>query len=113
MARRPVGARGCDGKRIVPRFTSRPAVLASVLGLVAVLSTTTARAATPTVEVAHLSGAINAVTANYVSAAVSRAAADHAGALVIVMDTPGGISTAMDDIVASLLNAPVPVAVYV
>jgi membrane-bound serine protease (ClpP class) len=131
MARRPVGARGCDGKaagvppkahrgvtvtpgrRIVPRFTSRSAVLASALGLFAALSTTTAHAASPTVEVAHLSGAINAVTANYIGTAVSRAAGEHAGALVVVMDTPGGISTAMDDIVASLLNAPVPVAVYV
>ena len=84
-----------------------------MLGLVVALSTTTTRAASPAVEVAHLSGDINAVTANYIGTAVSRAAGEHAGALVVVVDTPGGISTAMDQIVASLLNAPVPVAIYV
>lgn len=60
-----------------------------------------------------LEGVINAVTASYVSTAVARAGSDHAGALVIVTNTPGGLSTSMDEIVTALLNAPVPVAVYV
>jgi membrane-bound serine protease (ClpP class) len=72
-----------------------------------------AEAASPTVEIAHLDGEINAVTADYVAHAVARASADHAGALIVITNTPGGVSTSMDDIVTDLLNAPIPVAVYV
>jgi membrane-bound serine protease (ClpP class) len=70
-------------------------------------------AATPRVEQADLTGDINTITAGYISNAVARAEADKADALLIVMNTPGGISTSMDDIVTSLLNSKVPVIVYV
>ena len=72
-----------------------------------------AAASTPTVVVLHLQGEVNAITADYISAGVTQAGRDRAGAVVLEMDTPGGISTAMDQMVTSLLNAPVPVAVYV
>ena len=51
--------------------------------------------------------------AAYIADAVTRADADHADALLVVMNTPGGISTSMDDIVTTLLNSKVPVVVYV
>ena len=70
-------------------------------------------AESPSVRIIHLEGEINAVIAGYVSAAVAKAASEHAGGLVIVTNTPGGVSTSMDEIVTTLLNAPVPVAVYV
>ena len=72
-----------------------------------------AAASTRTVEVLHLEGEVNAVMADYVSTSLKQAAKDGVGAVVIEVNTPGGISTAMDDIETSLLNAPVPVAVYV
>jgi membrane-bound serine protease (ClpP class) len=72
-----------------------------------------ASAATPHVEQADLTGDINTITAAYIDTAVNRAEADRADALMIVMNTPGGISTSMDDIVTSLLNSKVPVIVYV
>lgn len=72
-----------------------------------------AAAATPQVEQADLVGDINNIMAAYITAAVDRAGADHADALLIEMNTPGGISTSMDDIVTSLLNSKVPVIVYV
>src|ERR1700674_817642 len=72
-----------------------------------------ASAATPHVEQADLTGDINTIMAAYISSAVARAEADRADALMIVMNTPGGISTSMDDIVTSLLNSKVPVVVYV
>jgi membrane-bound serine protease (ClpP class) len=72
-----------------------------------------ATAATPHVEQADLTGDINTIMAAYISSAVARAEADRADALLIVMNTPGGISTSMDDIVTNLLNAKVPVIVYV
>src|SRR5262249_58963433 len=41
------------------------------------------------------------------------AESEHAQALLVVMNTPGGLSTSMDDMVTSLLNSRVPVVVYV
>jgi membrane-bound serine protease (ClpP class) len=67
----------------------------------------------PVVVTASVDGEINAATSSYVASAVSRADGERAAALVVTMNTPGGISTAMDDIVQALLNARVPVVVYV
>src|SRR5487761_41511 len=72
-----------------------------------------AAAATPQVERVDLVGDINNIMSAYITGAVDRAQADHADALLVVMNTPGGISTSMDDIVTSLLNSKVPVIVYV
>src|SRR3989442_9757585 len=72
-----------------------------------------AGAAAPHVEQADLNGDINNIMAAYISASVSRAEADHADALLVVINTPGGISTSMDDIVTSLLNSRVPVIAFV
>jgi membrane-bound serine protease (ClpP class) len=80
---------------------------------VALLVPLHAAAATPHVDRVDLVGDINNIMAAYITGAVDRAQGDHADALLIVMNTPGGISTSMDDIVTSLLNSKVPVIVYV
>ena len=72
-----------------------------------------AGAATPHIEQADLNGDINNIMSAYMQSAVSRAESDHADALLVIMNTPGGISTSMDEIVTSLLNSTVPVIVYV
>ncbi|MGZ6214529.1 MAG: hypothetical protein ACXWMG_06230 [Candidatus Limnocylindria bacterium] len=87
--------------------------LVGCLFALAALSPLTASAATPRVEQADLTGDINTIMASYIESSVSRAEADHANALLVVMNTPGGISTSMDDIVTSLLNSTVPVIVFV
>ncbi|HXL77539.1 MAG TPA: hypothetical protein VN985_02710, partial [Candidatus Eisenbacteria bacterium] len=80
---------------------------------IAVLPSTSSAATTPHVEQADLNGDINNIMAAYISASVSRAEADHADALLVVINTPGGISTSMDDIVTNLLNSKVPVIAFV
>ena len=70
-------------------------------------------AATPHVLRGDLDGVINNITAAYVASEVSRAESDQSSAFLLVLNTPGGISTSMDDIVTSLLNSKVPVIVYV
>ena len=80
---------------------------------IAALLPAPAAASTPRVEQADLNGDINTIMAAYISASVSRAEADHADALLVVINTPGGISTSMDDIVTSLLNSKVPVIAFV
>lgn len=70
-------------------------------------------ASTPHVEQADLNGDINNIMSAYIQTAVNRAEADHADALLVVINTPGGISTSMDEIVTNLLNSSVPVIAYV
>src|SRR6266480_4362908 len=84
-----------------------------ILGVAGALLPVQAAAAAPRIEQADLNGDINTITANYIQASVSRAEADRADALLVVLNTPGGISTSMDDIVTSLVNSTVPVIVYV
>ena len=84
-----------------------------LLGGAAALLPFHASAAAPHVEQADLNGDINTITASYIENAVARAEADHADALLVVVNTPGGISTSMDDIVTSLVNSKVPVVVFV
>jgi membrane-bound serine protease (ClpP class) len=70
-------------------------------------------AAAATVRVLHLDGEVNSVSADYLASALTDAGRSGAGAVVIETNTPGGISTAMDQMESAILNAPVPVAVYV
>jgi len=72
-----------------------------------------ASAATPRIEQADLTGDINNIMSNYISTSVDRAENDNADALLVVINTPGGISTSMDEIVTKLLNSKVPVIAYV
>ena len=72
--------------------TSRPRVLAITFG--------------PDLE-------INPVTQDYVTSQLTRAANDDYDAAVILLDTPGGLSTSMKTIYQAELNAQLPVIVYV
>ena len=58
-------------------------------------------------------GAIGPAVAGYVAEAIDRAKADGAAALLIELDTPGGLLTSARTIVKDLLAAPIPVIVYV
>ena len=56
---------------------------------------------------------INPVSVEYISGAIDKAEADGATALVIELDTPGGLLTSTRTIVRRIMNAKVPVVVYV
>jgi membrane-bound serine protease (ClpP class) len=56
---------------------------------------------------------INPVTKDYLTSQLSRAVSDHYDAAVILLDTPGGLSTSMKSIYTAELNAKLPVIVYV
>jgi membrane-bound serine protease (ClpP class) len=60
-----------------------------------------------------IEGAITPVTLRLVETALTRAQAERAQALVIQLDTPGGLERSMRSICQRLLNAEVPVIVYV
>jgi membrane-bound serine protease (ClpP class) len=56
---------------------------------------------------------VNPVTEDYLTGQISRAAKDGYDAAVILLDTPGGLSSSMKAIYTAELNAKLPVIVYV
>src|SRR5690349_11784368 len=56
---------------------------------------------------------VNPVTQDYLTSQLSRAARDGYDAAVILLDTPGGLSTSMKTIYTAELQAKLPVIVYV
>jgi membrane-bound serine protease (ClpP class) len=69
--------------------------------------------APPVVDVLQLNGIVGPATARYVLRGLRQASSDGAGALIIEMDTPGGLMTSMDQIAKALLASPTPTIVYV
>ena len=65
------------------------------------------------VHVVHLDGIVAPATARYVIRGIRDAEQDGAQALVIEMDTPGGLLKSMEDIAKVMINAKVPTVVYV
>ena len=63
--------------------------------------------------VINVDGIINGVKHRYISRSIEEAQGTGADLLVIELDTPGGLVDSTRDIVAVLLESPVPVAVYV
>ena len=81
---------------------------------VALLALPVATAAVPApVATIDIEGVINPVTLRLVGIAIDRAQAERAQALVIQLDTPGGLERSMRAIVQRMMNADVPVIVFV
>jgi membrane-bound serine protease (ClpP class) len=70
-------------------------------------------ASNPLVMELHLTGEVEPVLATYIDEGLADAASRHASLVLITMDTPGGLSDSMTDIIHHILTSPVPVAVYV
>lgn len=71
------------------------------------------RAAGPLVLELKLDGEVEPILATYIDEGLQDAAQRHASLVLITMDTPGGLSDSMKDIIQHILVSPVPVAVYV
>ena len=97
----------------IERICRDAAALLSVLVLFAVSVVSAHAAATDTVVVAKIDGVINPVSAEYLDNALKRAADERAGALVIMLDTPGGLDASMRTMVKAITSSDVPVITYV
>src|SRR6266576_3457116 len=60
-----------------------------------------------------LDGEVEPILATYIDEGLADAARRHAALVLITMDTPGGLSDSMKDMIQHILASPVPVAVYV
>jgi membrane-bound serine protease (ClpP class) len=71
------------------------------------------RSAGPFVLELKLEGEVEPILATYIDEGLEDAARRHAALVLITMDTPGGLSDSMKDMIQHILVSPVPVAVYV
>jgi membrane-bound serine protease (ClpP class) len=60
-----------------------------------------------------LEGEVEPILATYIDEGIADAERRHAALILITMDTPGGLSDSMKNIIQHILGSPVPVAVYV
>jgi membrane-bound serine protease (ClpP class) len=72
-----------------------------------------ARAAAPTIDVLRVEGTIVPVVADYIDRGISKAEDENATACIIELDTPGGLLGTTEKIVQRIMNAQVPIVVYV
>ena len=96
--------------------TRAPRCLVLVFGLLAaglLVPASPVSAAPQPVAIIDIEGVINPVTMRLVGLAIDRAQAEHAQALIIKLDTPGGLERSMRGIVQRMMNAEVPIVVYV
>ncbi|HKA34383.1 MAG TPA: nodulation protein NfeD [Candidatus Binatia bacterium] len=68
---------------------------------------------TPRVDFISIDGGINPAVDDFIRESIARARESGAKALIIQLDTPGGLLTSTRSIVKEILGAPVPVIVYV
>ncbi len=91
----------------------RTAVAGALLLLAALAGAATPATAAQPVSLIDLDGAITPITDRLLTMAVERAQADGAQALVVQLNTPGGLERSMRTMAQTILNAGIPVIVYV
>lgn len=61
----------------------------------------------------EIDGTINPATYDYMRSGIDKAKEDSAEALVVILDTPGGLLSSTKEIVKLMLNSTVPIVIYV
>ncbi|MGF6275940.1 membrane-bound serine protease (ClpP class) [Massilia sp. UYP11] len=98
--------------RLAKRIASlRAACLLILLALLALLPAPACAA--PGVGLLTIDGALGPANADHVVRGIERSAAQGHQLLILKMDTPGGLDTAMRTVIKAILGSPVPVAAYV
>ena len=82
-----------------------------LLFLLSILFTSSAFAGN--IHYLNVDGIVNPVMSEFITRGIQDAVKENAEAVVIQLDTPGGLDLSMRDIVKAILSADVPVIVYV
>lgn len=85
----------------------------AALGPVLALLLLATPAAASHVDVITVAGSINPASSDYIQHAIAQAEREGAAAVLIELDTPGGLLSSTKDVIQAMLNAEVPVIVYV
>src|SRR5206468_1601153 len=112
-ARQRPGPQEMTRGRVCLRPPSVRAGLMALATIIAMLLPVAVWAAPAPVATIEIEGVISPVTLRLVGLAIDRAQAERAQALVILLDTPGGLERSMRAIVQRMMNAEVPVVVFV
>ncbi|MGD9142646.1 MAG: nodulation protein NfeD [Dehalococcoidia bacterium] len=91
----------------------RRLLLLGVLVLLALSFAASVSAQGQSVDVLTIKGTINPVLIDYVERGIEEAETRNSEALIIQLDTPGGLDTAMRDIIQLMVNSRVPVVIFV
>ena len=84
-----------------------------IITIVGALAGSIISASSPTVEILHVEGTIVPVVADYIDRGISQAEDDSATVCIIELNTPGGLLDSTEQIVQRIMNADVPLVVYV
>jgi membrane-bound serine protease (ClpP class) len=87
------------------------ALILSCLGILACVAQQTPQ--NPEVVLIHLDDTIQPISAGYMERGLDLAAAQHASAVLIEINTPGGLLDTTRQMVSRMLASPVPIIVYV
>ena len=81
--------------------------------VVAAFSAIGANAANPQIAIITAKGTVNPALADYIDRGITEAEENNAVACIIELDTPGGLLSSTEEITNRILNATVPIVVYV
>ena len=87
--------------------------LMMVLLVVALSLVASAKAASPSIMILEVEGAIVPVVADYIHRGLKQAQEEEATAVIVQLNTPGGLVSTTQLIIEDFLGSPVPVVVYV
>jgi len=84
-----------------------------IIPLIGTLGSSIASASSPRIEVLHIEGTILPAVADYIDRGISQAEDENANVCIIELNTPGGLLDSTERIVTRIMNADIPIVVYV
>jgi membrane-bound serine protease (ClpP class) len=87
--------------------------IAAALMLTGLAGQAHAQSSQPVIASVGLTGVVDPIVADHIVSVIQRANDDHDAAVLLTIDTPGGLGSSMDEIDQAILNSVVPVIGYV